>query len=500
MKKVVFGLMILLSLAVSAQLDQAKVDEEVKGLLNTYLSSIQTITDSGKSVDEKKGAKKALKGMITSPFIRVVNDQFSSANDSIISFKNYLGVLTTSHPLGVETKLLLTKTEISNVFLDKSRNTYRVTATVKKLVKSKTLSGTDTIADNKLTNLTFYFKTSQTPVGTYEPLKLDAIQIKGKEPVYYHKLSELQQYWVSLSPAWQKKITKVLQLPDTPNDYYLKRINGIKKIDVSDIPVDDLEPLKGLKGLKELDLSGVGLDTLLVIEGMSSLTHLNLSGNELKSVLGIEGCTGLEYLNISKNEIEDLSPLAGCVNMMSLHCAGNKIIDLSVMKKFSHLLTLDCQNNLIEDLTPLRANPGLKVLNVARNKDIEDLSPIQNSLAMGKLNVFNTAVKSLAPIARMTSIQELNVGYIKVTSIDEIKNLRNLTDLNISGNLITDFSALNNFRNIRKLNVSKTKVSDISPMIKMERIRELKAFYSDLSKVDIQRFKKKYPKCEITFY
>ena len=75
-----------------------------------------------------------------------------------------------------------------------------------------------------------------------------------------------------------------------------------------------------------------------------------------------------------------------------------------------------------------------------------------------------------------------------------------LTDLNISGNLITDFSALNNYRNIRKLNVSKTKISDISPIMKMENIRELKAVHSDLSKADIQRFKKKYPRCEITYY
>ncbi len=100
----------------------------------------------------------------------------------------------------------------------------------------------------------------------------------------------------------------------------------------------------------------------------------------------------------------------------------------------------------------------------------------------------------------MTSIYELNMGYIKVTSIDEIKALKNLTYLNISGNLITDFSALNNFRNIRRLNVSKTKVTDISPILKMENIRELKAFFSSLSKSDIQRFKKKYPKCEITYY
>ena len=101
MKKFVFGLMILLGFAAVAQQDQAKVDEEVKGLLTTYLESLQTLTDSAKTSDQKKSAKKALKGMITSPFIRVVNDQFTSANDSIISFKNSGSFkrLTKSHGL-----------------------------------------------------------------------------------------------------------------------------------------------------------------------------------------------------------------------------------------------------------------------------------------------------------------------------------------------------------------------------------------------------------------
>lgn len=518
MKKITATLTFLFLVCVSfGQQNQEKIDAEVKDLLNVYLESTITIGSSTKSPEQKKKAKKALREMVVSPFIRVVDDRVSSANDSILNFKNYLYLLINGQP-DYDVKLLLSKSEISPVFLDKSRNTFRVTATVKKLVKmnklvvkdsafvaDSTVSTTpvilyDTLVEKKLTALTFYFRVNQTMVGTFEPMKLDAIQVKGKQPVYYTKLTALEKYWVSLSPVWQKKISTVLRFPETPSDYYLKRINGIKKIDVSDIPVTDLAPLKGLVGLQELDLSKVGLDTLLVLEGLTKLKWLKLSDNELKSLHGLEQCVNLEYLEVSRNEIEDLSPLKSCVNLMSLHLAGNKVEELDVVKNFPHLLTLNCQNNLIADLEALKYCPGLKVLNVGRNKDIEDLSPIKNCLAMGKLIIFNTGVASLAPISRMTSIYELNMGYIKVTSIDEIKNLRNLTDLNISGNLIVDFSALNNFNKIRSLNVSKTKVSDISPMMKMVNIRELKAFYSDLSKSEIQRFKKKYPKCEITYY
>jgi len=518
MKKTLVSLVLLLSISISfSQQDQADINKEVTSLLNTYLESTLTLGDDSKSVDDKKKAKKALKNMITSAYIRVVDDRVATANDSIINFRNYLKLLETSEP-NFDIKLLLSKAVISSIYLDKAQNTFRATTTLKKLFKMKKLVVLDsafvadstptakpvirydTIVEKKLTTLIFYFKATQTPLGTFEPLKLDAIQVKGKEPVYYSKLSKLEKYWVSLSPIWQNKITEILKLPETPNDYYLKRINGIKKIDVSDIPITDMEPLKGLKGLQELDLSKVALDTLLIIEGLNNLKWLNISGNVLKSLHGIEHCTRLEYLEFSKNEITDLTPLKGCVNLMSLHLAGNKVEDLTVLKHFPHLLTLNCQNNVIADLSPLKNCLGIKVLNIGRNKDIVDLSPIKNSLAMGKLIIFNTGVTSLAPISRMTSIYELNMGYIKVTSIDQIKNLKHLTDLNISGNLITDFSALNNFSKIRKLNVSKTKVNDISPMMRMINIRELKAIHCDLSKAEIQRFKKKYPKCEITYY
>ena len=518
MKKQIFSLFFLLSFSIGyCQQEQSEVSKEVTNLLNIYLESTLALGDQAKSSDEKKKAKKSLKNMITSAYIRVVDDRTIDANDSIINFRNYLKLLETGTP-DYETKLLLSKAIISDIYLDKQRNTFRATATLKKLFKMKKIvvldsayvndstPGTDpiilydTIIEKKLTHLTFYFKATQTPLGTFEPLKLDAIQIKGKDPVYYGKLSKLEQYWVSLSPVWQEKITVILKLPETPNDYYLKRINGIKKIDVSNIPITDMKPLKGLKGLQELDLSKVGLDTLLILEGLTSLKWLNISGNELKSLHGLESCTRLEYLEFSKNEVEDLTPIKGCVNLMSLHFAGNKVEELTTLKHFPHLLTLNCQNNLIIDLTPLKNCLGIKVLNIGRNKDIVDLSPLKNSLAMGKLTIFNTGITSLEPISRMTSIYELNMGYIKVTSIDEIKNLKNLTNLNISGNLITDFSALNNFDKIRKLNVSKTKVSDISPMMRMVNIRELKAVHSDLSKAEIQRFKKKYPRCEITYY
>jgi len=514
MKKTLVSIVIcLLSFIGFSQVKQPSIDKEVTALLTTYLESISVLSDTNSALHTKKSAKKSLKGMITSPYIRVVDDRVAAAKDSIINFRNYLKLLENGN---YEIKLLLSKAVISPIYLDMKRNTFRATATLKKMVKSNTIrlvdssavndSTTkmtyfyDTIVKKKLTNLTFYFKVTETPLGTFEPMKLDAIQVNQKSPIYYKKLSKLEQYWVSLSPVWQEKLTAILRLPATPSDYYLKRISGIKKIDVSDIPLADLAPLEGLKGLKELDLSNVGLDTLLIIEGLKNLTWLNISGNTLESLHGLEGCTKLEYLAFSKNEVTDLTPIQGCINLMSLHFAGNKVEDLTTVKNFPHLLTLNCQNNLVADLTPLKTCLGLKVLNVGRNKDIEDLSPINNCLAMGKLIIFNTGIKSLAPISRMTSIYKLDMGYIKVTSIDEIKNLKNLTDLNISGNLITDFSALNSFRNIRKLNVSKTKVSDISPMMQMVNIRELKAFYSDLSKAEIQRFKKKYPKCAITYY
>ena len=141
MKKLIVALFSVVFLSVGFSQDQTKIDKEVKELLTVYSENTLLFGDASLSPKAKKKVYTTLKGITTSPFIRVVDDRLKSANDSIINFKKYLRLLGTTHEN--EIKLLLTKANISPVYLDKARNTFRVKATVKKLFKTKVITMVD---------------------------------------------------------------------------------------------------------------------------------------------------------------------------------------------------------------------------------------------------------------------------------------------------------------------------------------------------------------------
>ncbi len=499
--------------------DKPDFKKEVINFFEIYEHCIQAMGEKGKNEAEVTSAKKAFREVITSPYIRVPNDLNKEAKDTLLPLNQYLYLLETEFPHGYEMKLNLAKIDFEDLHIDKSRNSYRVKATVTKrfveyfvnerdAVKTDTL-GTDstslevprydTTTVKNFTNLTFYFTTS-IEFSKYTPLKLEAVQVAGKNPEYVQPLSELTAWWVALSDTWKTKLSEELKLPEAPSDYFLQRIHGIEKIDLSGIQVKSWTVLEQLKGVKELDLSGLGLDTLIMLKNMTGLRILNVSNNKLRSLHGLEKCINLEVLNFSGNEVVDLTPIADCQNLMALQFNDNKVEDLSTVKNFIHLRTLHLSNNEVFDIAPLKSLRIIRNLDISKNKKIESIEPISHLVMMEKLDIYNTQAGSLEPVRNMKNLLHLDAGYAQIHSLDPIKNFELLGYLSIAGNPIDDFSALNNLERIRKLYLSSVKISDIGPIMKMENIRVLHAPHTNFSKEDIQRFKKKFPKCEITYY
>ncbi len=508
------GLIVVLFLATVASQcfaqTQNNFKKEVLEFFEVYDQCLNTIGNSESTKEERNKHKKALRDWVDSPSILVVNDMDKSASWSKMKLGAYLKYLESDFAHGYKQAFNLKALEFKDVFVDDERNCYRITATVKKRAEIPVIENSlqdstagDSIIsyDKHFSKLVFYFKTTKM-YEKFTPLKLEAVQVYGKKPVYRNDIPDIEKWWLTLDPDWKKIVTDNVKMPEVATEYHLKRIQTIKKVSLSGVKSPDLTPLEKFKGLESLDLSETGLDTLLVLEkaNLTRLKTLNLSRNELTSLHGLEAYTALENLSAHDNEIVDISHLKNCTNLYYLGVKGNNIEDISVVKNFPHITTLNVGSNFIKDLNALKGTVSLKKLDISKNKDIESLEPIANCLGMGKLDIYNTKIGSLRVLRRMTSIHHLDMGYIKVNSLDDIRNLPNLAHLNISGNVITDFSALNNFRKLRKFYCNSTKISDISPLMKMQFIKEMSATHTNFSKADIQRFKKKYPKCSITYY
>ena len=421
--------------------DKPDFKKEVINFFEIYEQCIQAMGKTGKNDTEVNAAKKAFREVITSPYIRVPNDLNKEAKDTLLPLNQYLYLLETEFPHGYEMKLNLAKIDFEDLHIDKSRNSYRVKATVTKRfveyvvtvndsVETDTLDADSTLVQDtrydttsvkNFTNLTFYFTTS-IEFSKYTPLKLEAVQVAGKAPEYVQPLSELTAWWVALSDTWKTKLSEELKLPEAPSDYFLQRIHGIEKIDLSGIKVKNWTVLEQLKGVKELDLSGLGLDTLIMLKNMTGLRILNVSNNKLRSLHGLEKCMNLEVLNFSGNEVVDLTPIADCQNLLALQFSDNKVEDISIVKNFVHLRTLNLSNNEVFDISPLKSLRVIRNLDISKNKKIESIEPISQLVMMEKLDIYNTQAGSLDPVRNMKNLLHLDAGYAQIHSLDPIKN------------------------------------------------------------------------------
>ncbi len=522
MKYILYTMILLTFLAkVSAQ--QPKKRDflaEAKKIITSHTELINALGDNDVSSSELLSKQKKMSKLVTSPYIRVPHDFTKEGRDSILSLSRYLKIIDETYPF-FKAQVLLDKMKFEDIHIDSARNTYRVIARVKKRftypvikvdsVESSTVDTLnlseensyelhyDTTYENKVTLLSYYF-TTKIMYGEFEPLKLEAIQVKMRKPVYKYKLSALSTWWVSLSPKWKKNVRNAIDLPDVPTDYYLKRVKGIKKINLKGIKKEELHVLSQFSGIEQLELNDLGLDTLFDFSKFKRLKILSLANNELTSIEALRNCIGLQSLNISGNVIHDISPLARCKNMVGLSFNNNLVEEIGVVKNFQHLRTLKFSNNKVEDISVLKYCLGIKVLDFSKNKGIESLSPIRQLVMMENLNCFNTKIADLEPIKGMVNMHTLNVGFTKIKSLDALKNFQYLFTLNITGDAISDYSVLHRFSKLSRFYCAQANISDISPFMKLKDLKVFTANNTNFTKADIQRLKKKFPRCGITYY
>ena len=499
---------------------------ETTALITTFEKAIQLLGTPSTSDEELKKSQSALKDAIVSP--NIATPYHFAGIDSLVTLKDIILGIKTQFPAGYDFKLNYEKMVFEDIHIDASRNCYRVKATLKSrfvasvitttevdtfivhtltsidstksldTIRTK-ITKTDTTEQKHFSEITFYCSTSLM-FSKYEPLKIDAIALSKAAPVYSEKLSELTQWWVALSPKWKTKISKELKFPEVPTDYFLDWVRGMKKIDLTGLTKEDVRALSQFKGIEELNLSNMELDTLDFLVGMTGLKNLDLSNNKLKSIAGVESLINLEVLQFNNNQVVDITPLGSCTNLMTLLFNENQVERIDAVKNLPRLLTLRFENNKVIDVEALRGCRGIKDLNMSKNKDIESLEPISHLATMQRLDCYNTRINSLAPLKSMTGLYDLNIGYTKINSLDEIKHLTHLSKLDISGNIIDDFSALSRFDRLSKFNCSTTKISDISPFLNLNHLTEFTAAHTDFTKADIQRLKKKFPNCAITYF
>lgn len=493
-KSLLIPLLLCLSFIGYGQSEDA-IKQECLKVLTRYSDILTSIKDSTSSPDKINKQKYAFVKLFSSAGIYNYDDITNNSGKPFISTKGYVQLFAKTFSKGTSVAIDTKKAFATPYTLNKKRNAYHVKVTARKTVAYNDGAGNP----QKLNSTLEFVIRVHKEEGKTTQYTIDAVTKKGTSPKF-RPLSKLQKWWVNLDSDWQKIIHDELRLGETPTDYYLKRVIGIRSLDLSGSTMTNFQPLLALRGLIKLDLSKSKIKDLNFLKNCARLKELNLSETKISSLVGMEKLVYMEILDISKNQLTDLSPIAGMKNLIELNFSNNQVEDLTPLAKCTKMRELRFNLNIVKDLNAIQNLAYMEKLHFGKNQDIESLAPLARMTRLVELNCFNSKVTTLIPIKHLKKITYLDIGYTKITSLTVFAHLKFLSYLNFSGNKIEDFSVLYKFPYIKYLNCSTTKISDITPINRMPGIVEFVANNTDFTKDDIAKFKKKHPKCKKIYY
>ncbi len=335
----------------------------------------------------------------------------------------------------------------------------------------------------------------------------------------------------------------------------LANLNNLEHIITWGNPISDFSPLTKLTKLKKVDICGANITDLSFLAGKPELTELYLVKNEITDITPLAELHGLTRLNLEGNNISDVSSIAGLTNLKWLKLTNNPITDFLpltelfentnivfdvvipdvnlrsaiaevlgkedmtapiTLAEITSLTTLIASNKDIHDLTGLEQAVNLEELWISKNPTF-DLSPLANLKNLIGLGAWETPISDLspladlpklrwldfgrtptdanrdlignldlAPLAGITSLRKLTFYACGIIDISPLANLTELTHLRVGGNReIWDASPVAELINLEHLDFHHDSISDLRPLAGLTKLKHLNLYdnrlVSDLS-------------------
>ena len=104
-------------------------------------------------------------------------------------------------------------------------------------------------------------------------------------------------------------------------------------------------------------------------------------------------------------------------------------IDFSILKYCKNLQALDIGHNRVTDLSFLYDLPHLKVLIVACNLELNDITPIGSLKELEYLELFKNDVHDISCLANCTNLVDLNICFNRISDLTPLYGLQKLRRL-----------------------------------------------------------------------
>lgn len=112
---------------------------------------------------------------------------------------------------------------------------------------------------------------------------------------------------------------------------FLGSMNQLTHLWLSDMPIQDTEPIGELTNLVELSLKNCGIDNISFLKNVKNLQSLNLSDNKVEDISLLAQFTQLARIELDRNEITDVSPLISMENLIFVSVYDNPVENLGIL-------------------------------------------------------------------------------------------------------------------------------------------------------------------------
>lgn len=304
-----------------------------------------------------------------------------------------------------------------------------------------------TIAGNTITGDSIHNSRSR-----FLEINLDTYKKELKIVSFYttkpNAREELFNWWNSMSDAWKKHLAK---------DYYISE--DVEFSSVDRILTDGYTIFVKKEIALQDSFMIVGNDTM-------SMDRIDeLYGHSPDSIVYIDEVVSRW---VEDTIITSLSPIYETLQQIAktteVNVAGDKNIeDLNPLSELSELRFLNCSDTKVSDINPIRNLNKIKELNISET-DVADISNLKYANVVQVFKADNTPISDISVVSFFKDLNNLSLANTSVNDINPLAVCTNLTTLNLSGTQITDLTPLTNLLNLYDLDISNTPVSDISPL------------------------------------
>ena len=161
------------------------------------------------------------------------------------------------------------------------------------------------------------------------------------------------------------------------------------------------------------------------------------------------------------------------ITQISLSTDG--IADLTGMEYVWNPTVCHLDYNHFQNISPLRNMLKLTYLNITKEAEIPDISPLKGITQMVELHVASNWYTNLDAVSGMTNLSVLDASSCAINDISGLKNLNYLTNVDLSDNYITDVSPLAGHGSLEILNLDSNKISDINVLGSLPKLNVFEA-------------------------